>query len=60
MNIFGRKSNKFEHIRLQSTDSTNNFLKRLADESEPTNFTVVSTVEQTKGRGQRGNSWESE
>lgn len=60
MNIFGRKSNKFEHIRLQSTDSTNNFLKRLADESEPANFTVVSTVEQTKGRGQRGNSWESE
>jgi BirA family biotin operon repressor/biotin-[acetyl-CoA-carboxylase] ligase len=49
------------HIRLQTTDSTNSHLHRLLAEGQSLpEMTIVSTVEQTAGRGQKGNSWESE
>lgn len=48
-------------IRLQETDSTNRYLKELL-ETEPSlaDETIVFTDFQTAGRGQPGNSWESE
>lgn len=45
-------------IKLSSTRSTNTYLAEIASDSE--HGTVVSTIEQTAGRGQRGNSWEAE
>ncbi len=43
---------------LASTASTNTHLASIAENAP--HGTVVATVEQTAGRGQRGNSWESE
>lgn len=49
------------YIRLDSVDSTNNQARRLLDEKAGLpDFTVITTEEQTAGRGQQGNSWESE
>ena len=45
-------------IRLEATDSTNNWL--LCHESEMKGPSMVYCHNQTAGRGQRGNSWESE
>lgn len=45
-------------INLPSTKSTNTHLSSIASEAEE--YTVVTTDAQTDGRGQRGNSWESE
>lgn len=47
-----------EIIHLEETASTNSYLARIAAESA--HGTVVSAYRQTAGRGQRGNSWESE
>lgn len=48
-------------IHLDTTDSTNSHLRRMIDnEAELPDFAVVYATEQTAGRGQRGNSWESE
>ncbi len=49
-------------ISLEETDSTNSFLARLCGHGEDRveEFTTVSAEYQTSGRGQRGNSWESE
>ena len=48
-------------IHLQTTDSTNSHLHRMiAEGAELPNFAVVYATEQTSGRGQKGNSWESE
>lgn len=46
------------YIKLSSTNSTNSYLAKIASDSK--HGTVVSTIEQTAGRGQRGNSWEAE
>ncbi len=46
------------YIKLISTCSTNSLLAEIASDSK--HGTVVSTIEQTAGRGQRGNSWEAE
>lgn len=46
-----------EYIPLVETDSTNSQAKLLAGDKE---ITVVSAEFQTKGRGQIGNTWESE
>ncbi|MGN0968488.1 MAG: biotin--[acetyl-CoA-carboxylase] ligase [Oscillospiraceae bacterium] len=43
-------------ICLDSVDSTNNYLKKLADEGTP-HGTVVLSGQQTGGRGRRGNSF---
>ena len=47
-------------IKLNAIASTSSFLKELAQNSVLENYTVVTTNEQTKGRGQQANSWISE
>ena len=47
-------------IKLNATDSTNDFLKQLANNQKLENYTVVSTQNQLKGRGQMGSTWNSE
>lgn len=47
-------------IKLNATESTNTFLKEYSRKNDTENYTVVSTLNQTKGRGQRHNSWYSE
>lgn len=47
-------------IKLDATNSTNSFLKELAQNSSLDGYTVVATKDQTSGRGQMNNSWESE
>ena len=49
----------FEWIRLQATESTNKFVKHYRPVS-PKDMVLVSADFQTEGRGQAGNSWESE
>lgn len=46
-------------IKLSATDSTNTYLKKLAIEELPENFTVVAAEHQLLGRGQMGTVWES-
>ncbi len=47
-------------IKLNAIDSTNSFLKELAQNSTLEQFTVAVTNNQTSGRGQINNSWKSE
>ena len=47
-------------IRIQQTASTNSYLMQLSNTEEPAEGTVVVAGNQTQGRGQSGNSWESE
>ena len=47
-------------IKLDAIDSTNEFLKGLANKQELENFTIVSAEKQTKGKGQMGAIWASE
>lgn len=47
-------------IYLPETDSTNNYLANLCDTQHVPELTTVWTGFQTSGRGQRGNTWESE
>ncbi len=47
-------------IKLNAIDSTNSFLKELAQTSSLENYTIVVTKEQKKGRGQQDNTWVSE
>ncbi|WP_289061889.1 biotin--[acetyl-CoA-carboxylase] ligase [uncultured Zobellia sp.] len=47
-------------IKLDATDSTNAYLKRLLSDSKPADFTVVSAKEQQNGKGQMGAKWESD
>lgn len=47
-------------IKLNAIDSTNSFLKEMAQSSSLENFTVLVAKEQTKGRGQMGTRWLSE
>lgn len=49
----------FLHIHLNTIDSTNNFLRNYKAEQD-CRITLVTADFQTAGRGQRGNSWESE
>lgn len=46
-------------IVLTSVDSTNNYLQALLENNPLEEGTVVISLEQTKGRGQRGNTWQS-
>jgi BirA family biotin operon repressor/biotin-[acetyl-CoA-carboxylase] ligase len=48
-----------QFILLDSVDSTNNYLKQLVISEKPNEGTVVIAQEQTAGRGQRENYWES-
>lgn len=45
------------HIHLPDTESTNLYAKTIVPKEE---FTLITTDYQTAGRGQRGNTWESE
>lgn len=47
-------------IELDSVDSTNNYLSKLANETIVENGSVILAHYQTNGKGQRGNTWESE
>jgi len=47
-------------IKLDAIDSTNDFLKGLANKQEVQNFTVVTAENQLKGKGQMGAKWDSE
>ena len=47
-------------IKLDATDSTNSFLKELAQHSALGNFTTVAASYQTKGRGQQEGFWISD
>lgn len=47
-------------IKLNATDSTNNYLKQLILERTLDDFSIVVANHQTNGRGQRGSSWLSE
>ncbi len=52
--------NSITLIELDSTNSTNEYLKKLTIEEEIYEGTVVLTREQLSGKGQHGNFWESE
>lgn len=47
-------------IKLDATESTNTYLKELVVKKELSDFTVVTTQNQTLGRGQLNAKWESE
>lgn len=47
-------------IKLDAIDSTNDYLKKLSIAGHVENFTVVTTENQTNGRGQMGSKWASE
>jgi|SRR5690554_983420 len=47
-------------IKLNAIPSTNDFLKNLCIIQPTENYTVVMAENQTKGKGQRGSTWESE
>tara|TARA_R110002073_G_scaffold53840_4_gene138883 strand:- start:87698 stop:88438 length:741 start_codon:yes stop_codon:yes gene_type:complete len=47
-------------IKLSAIDSTNSFLKELAQNSVLNNYTIAVTDEQNSGRGQMNSSWHSE
>ncbi len=47
-------------VKLDATDSTNQYLKDLALRQTLEDFTVVVTQKQHKGKGQLGNVWQSE
>ena len=46
-------------IKLDAINSTNSYLRELISKGNVEDFTVVSTKNQTKGRGQMGTVWES-
>jgi BirA family biotin operon repressor/biotin-[acetyl-CoA-carboxylase] ligase len=47
-------------IAVETVASTNSYLKELAHKQILEEGTVITTGNQTQGKGQRGNSWESE
>ena len=47
-------------IKLDATDSTNEFLKGISTQQDLENFTVVTAENQTNGKGQMGAVWNSE
>ena len=47
-------------IKLNATSSTNDFLKKLAADTDLTDFTVVWADVQLQGKGQMGSVWVTE
>ena len=47
-------------IKLDATDSTNTYLRKLSNGEKLNDFTVIVTNRQNKGRGQMGTVWESD
>ena len=56
----GANMEKVQIITLKEVDSTNNYLRNLPTEEVKNEIVVAVAKSQTAGRGQRGNSWESE
>ena len=52
--------NNMEYLYLRTIDSTNNELKNLLKQDQIPEFFAVRTSYQTAGRGQTGNTWESQ
>ena len=50
----------FPLTTLDETDSTNRYLTHLCDQGNVAEYTIVRADYQTAGKGQRGNTWESE
>lgn len=50
----------FPLLTLEETDSTNRYLTQLCDREHVAEYTTVCADYQTAGKGQRGNTWESE
>lgn len=50
----------YEFIYAEEVDSTNDYVRSMANSFPEKEFVVVTADFQTSGRGQRGNSWESE
>lgn len=50
----------FNIIRKEALNSTNDYLKQLISKSKQTEGTVIVANNQTKGKGQGANTWESE
>lgn len=59
MNSYRNKF-EFDRIHLSETESTNVYLHQLSASQQLKEWSVVTADYQTGGRGQRGNSWESE
>ena len=51
---------KYTIITLKELESTNDFAKSLIAKSDAEHFTVIVAENQIKGRGQRGNVWQSQ
>jgi len=47
-------------IHLKSIDSTNSYASQLLGQIKPPEGTLIYTFDQQNGRGQRGNTWETE
>lgn len=47
-------------IHLKSIDSTNSYASQLMGDIKPLEGTLIYTFDQQNGRGQRGNTWETE
>ena len=47
-------------IKLDATDSTNDYLKKIILEKDIVDYTVITANFQTEGKGQLGSVWESE
>lgn len=56
----GANLNNVQIIPLDEVDSTNNYLRNLPTDELKSEIVVAVANTQTAGRGQRGNSWESE
>lgn len=50
----------FNHIHLTEINSTNDYIKPIAEQLDDNELCIVSADYQTKGRGNAGNHWESE
>ena len=55
-----KETNTFPLILLEETDSTNRYLTQLCDRQQVAEYTTACADYQTAGKGQRGNTWESE
>lgn len=47
-------------VHLTTVDSTNSYASEMLRQNTPIEGTIIYTFDQTKGRGQRGNTWQGE
>jgi len=47
-------------IKVNATDSTNSYLRKMCNNEVVSDYTIIAANEQTKGRGQMGTVWDSE